>query len=607
MPGLAQDLTGLGPSRPSPDISSAPPTPATRPAIMTVRDLDWTPAVWLLLVVVCGALFLDGLDLSMIGVALPSIGRALHLSGRSLQWIVSSYVLGYGGFLLLGGRTSDLVNRRTVFLTAVTMFGAASVISSAVSNEFALVALRFLKGVSAGFTVPAGLSILTTTFAEGPARNRALGIYTLCAASGFSLGLVLGGLLTEIGWRATFLLPGPLALVLVLAGWRVIPHSTRGVWRMEHFDLAGALSATGEMLILVYAVVEAPARGWGSLETIVPLFVSVLLSATFIAVERRHAHPLIRLGILRNPGLVHANLGAFAMFGSYVGFQFIATLYVQDSLGWSPITMALAFLPAGIIIVLSGARIGPVIERLGTAVTILLGMLAFTTGYALFLRTTPSMPYAEFMLPTMVLIGVGFGLSFAALNGQATAGVADHEQGLASGLLNTSLQLGGAIVLAAVTAILHPSGAAVHDQLLPAMKSATDVVVGVTAGASLLALMNVQRTRGRERSLTAAAGAGAEGRSGRPSGAPDCASWPTPAIDLEGEPMAIASLPHATLTPVAYFPEHYFLENLAVRADGSLLVTAVLRRELWYVPAPTGTDRSSRSCCIPARTSRPGS
>jgi Na+/melibiose symporter-like transporter len=192
--------------------------------------------------------------------------------------------------------------------------------------------------------------------------------------------------------------------------------------------------------------------------TIALLAVSVALMTTFILVQLRHDHPLVRLGILRNPALVHANLAAFAMFGSYAAFQFIATLYVQDSLGWSPITMALAFLPTGIIVVLGAPRIGPVIQRLGTSTTILFGMLAFAAGYALFLRVSPSMPYVEFLLPTMLLIGVGFGLSFAALNAQATAGVANHEQGLASGLLNTSLQIGGAIVLAVVTAILGTGG-----------------------------------------------------------------------------------------------------------------------------------------------------
>jgi MFS family permease len=483
--------------------AAPPPTTATPHASAPaaggvpniVRDLNWTPAIWFLLVVVCGALFLDGLDLSMIGIALPSIGRSLHLSAGSLQWIVSGYVLGYGSFLLLGGRTSDLVSRRTVFLVAVTVFGVASVVSACLSNEFAIVALRFLKGASAGFTVPAGLSIVTTTFAEGPARNRAFGMYTLCGASGFSLGLVFGGLLAEIGWRATLLLPGPIALLLVAVGWRVIPRHSRGVVRLAHFDLAGALSATGSLLLLVYSIVEAPTRGWTSPVTLGLLAVSAALMATFIVVELRHDHPLVRLGILRNPALVHANLAAFAMFGSYVAFQFIVTLYVQESLGWSPITMALAFLPAGIIVVLGALRIGPVLQRLGTPITILFGMLAFAAGYALFLRATPSMPYVEFLLPTMVLLGVGFGLSFAALNAQATAGIPDYEQGLASGLLNTSLQLGGAVVLAVVTAILGTQGTPVHDQLLPHMKTAIDVVVGVSAASVLLTLAFLYRSR----------------------------------------------------------------------------------------------------------------
>ena len=190
----------------------------TLKSLRVMSDRDWNPAVWALLIVVCGALFLDALDLSMVGVALPSIGASLHLETGSLQWVVSGYVLGYGGFLLLGGRASDIFSRRTVFLVAVAVFGVASVVSALLSSEAALVALRFIKGASAGFTVPAGLSILTTTFAEGPARNRALGVYTLCGASGFSLGLVFGGLLTELGWRATFLVPGPVALVLVAAG-----------------------------------------------------------------------------------------------------------------------------------------------------------------------------------------------------------------------------------------------------------------------------------------------------------------------------------------------------------------------------------------------------
>jgi MFS family permease len=470
-------------------VASAPPgsiptrdaTGRTSRVPSTVRGLNWTGATWALLVVLCGALFLDGLDLSMVGVALPSIGADLHLSASSLQWIVSGYVLGYGGLLLLGGRASDLLSRRRVFLIAVAVFGAASVVSAFLSNDIALIALRFVKGAAAGFTVPAGLSIITTTFAEGPARSRALSIYTVCGASGFSLGLVFGGLLTELGWRATFLVPGPVAIALLVAGIKVIPHAPRERVSLGHFDLAGAFTSTASLLVLVYAVVEAPSRGWGNPATIVLLAVSVALMTSFVFIERRHERPLVRLGILRSSALVHANVSAAAMFGGYVAFQFVVTLYVQNSLGWSPLGMAMAFLPAGLIVISSAPRMGAILERVNTTVLILFGLLALLAGYALFLRVSPSMSYANFLLPTMLLLGVGFALCFPAVNAQATAGVANHEQGLASGLVNTSMQIGGAVVLAVVSAILGGSEAvAGHKQLLPGMTSALGVVVGVS-------------------------------------------------------------------------------------------------------------------------------
>ena len=470
-----------------------PSTTRTTPSV--VRDLAWTTTTWLLLVVLCGALFLDGLDISMVGVALPSIGSDLGMSASSLQWIVSGYVLGYGGFLLLGGRASDLLGRRQVFLTAVAVFGAASVISSVLSNDFALIALRFLKGAAAGFTVPAGLSIITTTFAEGPARNRALSIYTMCGASGFSLGLVFGGLLTELGWRETFLLPGPVAIALVLVGFRVIPRVPREPVRWAHLDIPGALTSTASLLVLVYAVVEAPQRGWGSLSTIGLLALSVVLMAAFVFIERRHPRPLVRLGILRSASLLHANASAAVMFGGYVAFQFLVTLYVQDSLGWSPIAMAMGFLPAGLIVIASVSRIGLLLGRVGTTRLIMAGLLAFVAAYALFLRVEPGMAYVSFLLPTMLLLGIGFALVFPSVNVQATSGVADHEQGLASGLVNTSIQIGGAIVLAVVTAIVGNGSGAPKGHLLPHMTTALTVVLGVSVLGLLVTAVRLRPRR----------------------------------------------------------------------------------------------------------------
>jgi MFS family permease len=473
-------------------------------AVSVVRTAgDWTRATWVLLVVLCGALFLDGLDVSMVGVALPSIQADLGMTTAGLQWVVSGYVLGYGGLLLLGGRSADLLGRRPVFLTAVAVFGVASVLSAMVSAEWAIIALRFVKGAAAAFTVPAGLSIITTTFAEGPARNRALSIYTVCGASGFSLGLVVGGVLTEIGWRATFLLPGPIALVLVLAGWRVVPRSVRAVRGLSEFDLVGALTSTGALFLLVAAVVEAPLLGWTH-PVVLGLFgTSLLLAWTFLATERRHRTPLVRLGILRSWPIAHANVVGAVLSGAYTSFQFLVTLYLQQSLGWSPIAMALGFLPGGLLVIASATRMDRVLERVPTQGLIAVGMTSFLAAYLLFLRVDPALGYAALLLPTMLLLGTGFALSFPSMNAQATSGVVDEEQGLASGLVNTSIQVGGAIVLAVVSAVLgaaaRTEGPAQHGQLIPGMVDGLHVVVAITAvgvvasAASLLWTWRVRR------------------------------------------------------------------------------------------------------------------
>ncbi|GIH13053.1 MFS transporter [Rugosimonospora africana] len=414
----------------------------------------WTPRLWGALFVLCGALFLDGLDVSMIGVALPSIGADLHLSTSALQWVLSGYVLGYGGLLLLGGRSADLLGRRRVFLIAVAAFAAASLLSGVVDNGALLIASRFVKGTAAAFTAPAGLSIITTTFPEGPARNRALSIYTLFGASGFSSGLILGGLMTQIGWHWALLLPVPVALAVLLAGIPLIPRADHSARQRGHYDLAGAALSTVASLLLVYTVVEASTVGWASARTIGSLVLVAVLAVGFVTVERRTRQPLVRLGILRSGSLVRANLGMMAMFGSYFSFQFIGTLYMQSLLGWSPLTMALAFLPTGLLVALSAPWAGTLVGRLGAPRLIALGFVALTAGYLLFLRVQITPHYAVAILPTIVLIGIGFALAFSALNIQATSGIVDEEQGLASGLVQTSGQLGGAIVLAAVTAVV---------------------------------------------------------------------------------------------------------------------------------------------------------
>ncbi|MEA2124586.1 MAG: hypothetical protein QOI80_1368 [Solirubrobacteraceae bacterium] len=467
------------------------------PSSPTVR---WDRSVWALMAVLCGVLFLDGLDVSMVGMALPSIESDLHLSTSQLQWIVSGYILGYGGFLLLGGRASDLLGRRRVLLVALAVFTAASALGGFVSDGTLLVAARFLKGVAAAFTAPAGLSIITTRFAEGPDRNRALSIYTATGASGFSMGLVFGGLLTELGWRWTFLLPVPIAAALLAAVPRVLPRDIRGVVTRRAFDVPGAAALTFGMLALVWSVVEAPERGWGDPVTVGGLALAAALLAGFVAIERRSRTPLVRLGMLRSGSLVRANLGAMALFGGYIGFQFIMTLYLQATNGWSALETSLAFLPAGLLVAFGAPRIGPLVDRFGTAPLIAAGALASVAGYALVLRFDAVPDYAAVLLPTVLLIGVGFALGFPTLNMQATNGIADHEQGVASGLVQTSFQVGGAIALAVVSALVTARAGASTDPsvLLDAYRTGLLVSVAVAGAGLLVASSALVRTGARE-------------------------------------------------------------------------------------------------------------
>ncbi|MEV6985814.1 MFS transporter [Sphaerisporangium sp. NPDC051017] len=464
----------------------------------TSQDQRWGARLWGALTVLCAVVFLDALDVSMVGVALPSIQADLGLTTSSLQWVVSGYVLGYGGLLLLGGRTADLLGRRRVFLTALALFAVASLLGGIVDNGGLLIAARFVKGISAAFTAPAALSIITTTFHEGPARNRALSIFTACAASGFSLGLVLSGFLTELGWRWTFLMPVPVAIIALVAGFKLLPRHSGEERATGGYDLVGAATITGSMLLFVYTIVQAPGAGWFSARTLGGIAGAVVLLALFIVAELRVKHPLVRFGILHSGPLVRANLGLVILFGSYVGFQFVAMQYFQNLLGWSALHTALAFLPAGLLVAVTSTKMGDLADRFGTPRLIALGSAALAGGYAIFLGAGDHPSLATMVVPGMVLLGIAFALTFPSLNIQATAGVPDDEQGLASGLLNTSGQVGGALVLAIVTAVATADGGAVT---MPAVRSSFAVCAAIALVGLGIALTGLLRAR------TAGAGA----------------------------------------------------------------------------------------------------
>jgi EmrB/QacA subfamily drug resistance transporter len=448
------------------------------------------------LFVLCGALFLDALDVSMIGVALPVIRTDLHLNTSSLQWIVSAYVLGYGGLLLLGGRAADLLGRRRVFLVALGLFAAASLLGGLVSGAALLIAARFIKGMAAAVTAPAGLSLLTTTFPEGPMRNRAISIYSAFGASGFSLGLVLSGVLTEVSWRWTLLLPAPVALLTLLAAIPLIPRVQEAGRQGRRFDIPGGLAVTAAMLLLVYTVVSAQAAGWASARTIGSFAVVAVLLAGFVLIEHRSRDPLVRLGIFRSGALTRANLGALTLFGSYIAFQFLLTQYLQTLMGWSAMSTALAFLPAGVVVAVLSTRMGQVISRFGPGPITLIAFACLVAGYIAFLRVGTQADYVGVILPAVIGVGIAFGLGFSALSLAATSGVADHEQGLAASLFQTSFQVGGAVVLAVVTAVIDAGGASQvtsAQATLGAYRPALAVITGVSVLGALVALTGVAR------------------------------------------------------------------------------------------------------------------
>lgn len=483
----------------SPAVEQAAGTSTTGSA--EAAGQGWGARLWGMLIVLCAAMFLDALDNAMVGIAVPPIKEEFGMSTASVQWVVSAYVLGFGGFLLLGGRMADLLGRRRVLLVAVGVFAVASFVGAIAQDGTTVIVARFVMGVSAAFTAPAGLAIIVTTFPEGSQRNRAVSIYTACGAAGFSLGLIVGGLLTEIGWRWTFIVPVPVALLALVGAIILVPRDTDTGGGRRNYDIAGATTVTAAMLIIVYSLVEAPNAGWFSVRTLGLFAFAGLLLIAFVNIEKRTAVPLLRLGFLRNRALVGASLAAAAILGTYMSFQFIGALYLQTMRGWSPLEMALAFLPCGLLIALIAPRAGTLIMRFGPSWMIFAGFVAYTLAYVLFWRIEADSNYLTVILPTMLLIGIAFPFSFPAAYVQATSGVADHEQGLAAGVLQTGYQVGAAIVLALVTVTMSVNHAAGQEtaESISSFHNGLYVVTAISALTMVLALVAAVRNQARQR------------------------------------------------------------------------------------------------------------
>jgi EmrB/QacA subfamily drug resistance transporter len=421
----------------------APPTPAGAAQ----------PSRRLALLVIAGTGLMLILDLTITNVALPTIQRALGMSSQSLGWVVNAYALAYGGFLLLGGRLADRLGRRRVFLAGVAVFTLASLLGGLAPTGGVLIAARGLQGLGAALAGPAGLSILTTTFAEGPERNRALGVWSGVLASGGALGMLAGGLLTTYAsWRWVLFVNVPVGALVLGVTPRVVPAAPGRLH--ARVDLAGAVSVTAGLAALVYATSQVPAHGWTAAPTLGVFLLAVVLLGAFLAIEARRRAPLVALGIFRRRSLAGADavalLGGAAVIASPI---FFLTLYLQQILGFSAIQAGLATLPLGLAVV-AASRLTPALLTMVGARRLLAGGLALAAvGLALLGRIHPAGGYLVDVAGPIVLLGLGMGLSFVPLTASATSGVPPADQGLAAGLLQTAQQLGVALGLAALTSL----------------------------------------------------------------------------------------------------------------------------------------------------------
>jgi MFS family permease len=383
---------------------------------------------WLVLGLVCIGQFMVVLDASIVNVALPSIQRDLHFSTSGLQWIVNAYTLTFAGFLMLGGRAADLYGRRRVFLVGLALFTASSLLGGMAQSQAWLISARALQGLGAAILAPATLTILTASFAEGPARAKALGVWSAVSAAGASAGALFGGILTDLlSWRWILFVNVPIGIVGLLAASRFLPES-RADMTHRHLDLAGAVTVTAGLVAIVYGIVSTETNPWGSAHVLVPLAVGVVLLAIFVFLQARVSKaPLVPLGIFRSRSVSSANVVMLLMFGALFGSWYFETLFMQRVLGFSPLQAGLAFLPQTLLIAAGG--------------------LAWMS------RVTPDSTFLAGLFGPYVLIGLGMGLAVTPIAVAGTAGVPREEAGLASGLLNTSRTVGASIGLATLATL----------------------------------------------------------------------------------------------------------------------------------------------------------
>jgi EmrB/QacA subfamily drug resistance transporter len=406
------------------------------------------------LLLACVAQFMVILDVSVVNVALPSIHGALRFSEQDLQWVVNAYTVTFAGFLLLGGRAADLLGRRRVFVGGLLLFGAASLAGGLAQTQFELIAARAIQGLGGAVIAPASLSILTTTFPEGAARNRAVGIWGAMGGAGGAAGVLLGGVLTEyLGWRWILFINLPIALAAAVGSARVIAEG-RNPDEARSFDLPGALAATVGLSLLVLGIVRTDVSGWGSAQALGLIAGGLALLGGFVAIEARLAsQPLMPLRIYRSRTLSASNLVVLLIGAATFSMWFFLSLYLQQVRGYSAIRAGLAFLPMTLCIVIGSTVASRMVARVGTKPLLVAGLIAQAIGLAWFSQLTPTGGYAAQVLVPSLLVAIGIGISFVPVTISAVAGVDPEEAGLASGLVNTSRLFGGALGLAVLAAL----------------------------------------------------------------------------------------------------------------------------------------------------------
>jgi EmrB/QacA subfamily drug resistance transporter len=416
---------------------------------------------WRAFAVLAVSFFMTVADLAIVNVALPTIGRKLHMAESDLQWVVTGYGLTFGGFLLLGGRAADLLGRRRILMVGLSLFTAASLGCGLATAEGFLIAMRFLQGLGAAIVLPAALSIVMNMFPEGAERNKALGAWGAIGASGAAVGVMAGGLLTRyLGWEYIFYLNVPIGAAALLLAPRVVPESRIDTAR-RRYDPFGAVAVTGGLSLLVYAISTAPQVGWGTARTVTLLAVSAALLAVFVGIETRVEAPLMPLRIFQNKTLAGANAVGLLLGGSFFAYIFIGTLYMQQVLGYSALKAGLAWLEMALISVAFAGLSQTLVTR-GLAKLVMAAGMAMIGGGILWSTQVPVHGHFWASLAgPFFIVGVGTAFAFIPVSIAALAGVAEHEAGLASGLINTSEQLGGALGIAIASTI-----AATHARTL---------------------------------------------------------------------------------------------------------------------------------------------